>query len=151
MLSSESSRWKVAIVRRGFSAIEVTIVIGVVSVLSAIAMPAMVGVLDHMRVRAAATEIESLFGAARHVAIARDIGERGRSHRDDCFRRRSKVEAGHRNTGNLLPDRTLDRPDHRDLVGRHESKRIAGRRGAASAPNTMYVVFRLLRHIEVDD
>ncbi len=71
MLSSESSRWKVAIVRRGFSAIEVTIVIGVVSILSAIAMPAMVGVLDHMRVRAAVTEIESLFGAARHVAIAR--------------------------------------------------------------------------------
>ena len=71
MLSGESSRWKVATVRRGFSAIEVTIVIGVISVLSAIAMPAMVGLLDHMRVRAAVTEIESLFGAARHIAIAR--------------------------------------------------------------------------------
>ena len=71
MLSHGSSRWKVTTVRRGFSAIELTIVVGVVSVLSAIAMPAMVGLLDHMRVSAAVAEIESLFGAARHIAIAR--------------------------------------------------------------------------------
>lgn len=57
--------------RRAFSAIELTIVIGVVSVLSAIAMPAMTRLLDLMRVRAAVTQIESLFGAARHIAIAR--------------------------------------------------------------------------------
>ena len=57
--------------RRAFSAIELTIVIGVVSVLSAIAMPGMTKLLDHMRVRAAVTQIESLFGAARHIAIAR--------------------------------------------------------------------------------
>ena len=57
--------------RRAFSAIELTIVIGVVSVLSAIAMPGMTKLLDRMRVRAAVTQIESLFGAARHIAIAR--------------------------------------------------------------------------------
>ena len=57
--------------RRAFSAIELTIVIGVVSVLSAIAMPGMTRLLDRMRVRAAVTQIESLFGAARHIAIAR--------------------------------------------------------------------------------
>ena len=57
--------------RRAFSAIELTIVIGVVSVLSAIAMPGMTGLLDRMRVRAAVTQIESLFGAARNIAIAR--------------------------------------------------------------------------------
>ncbi|HET9637408.1 MAG TPA: GspH/FimT family pseudopilin [Gemmatimonadaceae bacterium] len=57
--------------RRAFSAIELTIVIGVVSVLSAIAMPTMTRLLDRMRVRAAVTQIEALFGAARHIAIAR--------------------------------------------------------------------------------
>ena len=57
--------------RRAFSAIEVTIVIGVVSVLSAIAMPTMTRLLDRIRVHAAVTQVESLFGAARHIAIAR--------------------------------------------------------------------------------
>lgn len=57
--------------RRGFSAIELTIVIGILGVLSAIAMPAMTRLVDRVRVRAAVTEIESLFGAARHAAIAR--------------------------------------------------------------------------------
>ncbi len=57
--------------RRGFAAIELTIVIGVLAVLSAIAMPVMASLLDRIRVRAAVTEIESLFAAARHIAIAR--------------------------------------------------------------------------------
>ena len=56
--------------RRAFSAIELTIVVGVVSILSAIAMPTMTRLLDRIRVRAAVTEIESLFAAARHIAIA---------------------------------------------------------------------------------
>jgi prepilin-type N-terminal cleavage/methylation domain-containing protein len=58
-------------VRRAFSAIELTIVVGILSVLSAIAMPAVTRLLDRVRVRAAVTEIESLFAAARHAAIAR--------------------------------------------------------------------------------
>jgi prepilin-type N-terminal cleavage/methylation domain-containing protein len=58
-------------VRRGFSAIELMVVVGVVSVLSAIAMPTMGRLLDRMRVRAAIIEIEALFSAARHAAIAR--------------------------------------------------------------------------------
>jgi type II secretory pathway pseudopilin PulG len=58
-------------VRRAFSTIELTIVIGILGVLSAIAMPAATRLLDRVRVRAAVTEIESLFGAARHAAIAR--------------------------------------------------------------------------------
>lgn len=57
--------------RRAFTAVEVTIVIGVIAVLSAIAMPTARSLLDRIRVRAAVTEIESLFGAARHIAIAR--------------------------------------------------------------------------------
>lgn len=57
--------------RRAFTAIEVTIVICILAVLSAIAMPAAGRLLDRIRVRAAVTEIESLFGAARHAAIAR--------------------------------------------------------------------------------
>lgn len=57
--------------RRAFTAIELTIVICILAVLSAIAMPAAATLLDRIRVRAAVTEIESLFGAARHAAIAR--------------------------------------------------------------------------------
>ena len=57
--------------RRAFTAVELTIVIGVLAILSAIAMPAVSGLLDRIRVRAAVTEVESLFGAARHIAIAR--------------------------------------------------------------------------------
>ena len=57
--------------RSAFTIIELTIVICVLAVLSAIAMPTATGLVDRIRVRAAVTEIESLFGAARHVAIAR--------------------------------------------------------------------------------
>lgn len=57
--------------RRAFSAIELTLVIGIFGVLSAIAMPAMTRLVDRARVRSAVTEVESLFGAARHAAIAR--------------------------------------------------------------------------------
>ncbi|HKR10375.1 MAG TPA: hypothetical protein VJS39_14365 [Gemmatimonadaceae bacterium] len=57
--------------QNAFTTIELTIVICVLAVLSAIAMPTATGLVDRIRVRAAVTEIESLFGAARHVAIAR--------------------------------------------------------------------------------
>ena len=56
--------------RRAFTAIELTIVICILAVLSAITMPAAATLLDRIRVRGAVTEIESLFGAARHAAIA---------------------------------------------------------------------------------
>src|SRR5256885_3449097 len=46
-------------------------VLGVVAILSAIAMPTATKLLDRIQVRAAVTEIESVFGAARHIAIAR--------------------------------------------------------------------------------
>ena len=61
----------VTAVRRAFTAIELTIVICILAVLSAIAMPTAASLLDRIRVRAAVIEIESLFGAARHTAIAR--------------------------------------------------------------------------------
>ena len=57
--------------RRAFTVIELTIVIAMVAILSAIVMPTAAKLLDRIRVRAAVTEIESLFGAARHIAIAR--------------------------------------------------------------------------------
>jgi Tfp pilus assembly protein FimT len=57
--------------RSAFTTIELTIVICVLAVLSAIAMPTASGLVDRIRVRAAVTEIESLFGTARHIAIAR--------------------------------------------------------------------------------
>jgi prepilin-type N-terminal cleavage/methylation domain-containing protein len=58
-------------VRRGFTVVELTIAVVVIAILSAITMPAVAGLLDRVRVRSAVTEIESLFGAARHIAIAR--------------------------------------------------------------------------------
>ena len=62
----------VRVLPRAFTAIELTIVVAVVAVLSAIAMPTATRLLDRIRVRAAVTAIESMFGAARHIAIARD-------------------------------------------------------------------------------
>jgi prepilin-type N-terminal cleavage/methylation domain-containing protein len=58
-------------VRRAFTIIELTVTICVVSILSAIAIPWARDVLDRVTVRSAATEIGSLFSAARHIAIAR--------------------------------------------------------------------------------
>ena len=63
----------VTAVRRAFTAIELLIVICILAVLSAIAVPAAATLLDRIRVRGAVTEIESLFGAARHGAIAREM------------------------------------------------------------------------------
>ncbi|HST07019.1 MAG TPA: type II secretion system protein [Gemmatimonadaceae bacterium] len=58
-------------VRNAFTLIEVTITLSILSVLSAIAMPWAGKLLDKVRVRAAVVEVESLFAAARHIAIAR--------------------------------------------------------------------------------
>jgi prepilin-type N-terminal cleavage/methylation domain-containing protein len=58
-------------VRRGFTILELTVTVCILSILSAITIPWAGGVLDRVRVRGAAVEIESVFGAARHIAIAR--------------------------------------------------------------------------------
>ena len=57
--------------RRAFTIIELTVTICVLSILSAVAIPWVGDILDRVSVRSAATEIGSLFGAARHIAIAR--------------------------------------------------------------------------------
>ena len=57
--------------RHAFTIIELTVTICVLSILSAIAIPWAGDLLDRVRVRSAVTEIGSLFGAARHIAIAR--------------------------------------------------------------------------------
>jgi len=58
-------------VRQAFTIIELTVTICILTVLSAIAIPWAGDLLDRVRVRSAATEIGSLFSAARHIAIAR--------------------------------------------------------------------------------
>jgi len=58
-------------VRRGFTILELTVTVCILSILSAIAIPWAGNVLDRVKVRGAAVDIESLFGAARHIAIAR--------------------------------------------------------------------------------
>ena len=57
--------------RRGSTIIELAVTLGILSILLAIAIPRMGEILDRVKVRSAAVEIESLFSAARHIAIAR--------------------------------------------------------------------------------
>ena len=56
---------------RGFTTIELLIVFCILSILLAISIPRGVELLDRIRVRGAANEIETAFGIARHIAIAR--------------------------------------------------------------------------------
>jgi Tfp pilus assembly protein FimT len=58
-------------VRRASTLLELTVTLGILSILSAIAIPWMGGILDRVKVRSAAVEIEYMFSAARHIAIAR--------------------------------------------------------------------------------
>jgi prepilin-type N-terminal cleavage/methylation domain-containing protein len=58
-------------VRRAFTILELTVTLCILSILSAIAIPWAGKVLDSVKVRSAGIEIESLFSAARHIAIAR--------------------------------------------------------------------------------
>jgi Tfp pilus assembly protein FimT len=58
-------------VRHAYTIIELTVTLCVLSTLSAIAIPWVGDVLDRVRVRSAVTDVQSVFGAARHIAIAR--------------------------------------------------------------------------------
>jgi len=57
--------------RAAFTLVEVTITLCIIGILSAIAVPGAGRLLDSIRVNGAVTEIGSLFGAARQLAIAR--------------------------------------------------------------------------------
>ena len=57
--------------RRGFTIIEIIVVLAISVVLFAIALPRAWIFVDGIEVRGAVTEIESLFSLARHAAIAR--------------------------------------------------------------------------------
>lgn len=57
--------------RHGFNLIEMTIVLALIGLMSAITLPRAAGFIDRIEVRGAVTEIVSLFSTARHIAIAR--------------------------------------------------------------------------------
>ena len=57
--------------RHAFTIIELTVTLCILSVLSAIAMPWAGKLLDRVHVRGGVMATESLFSAARHIAIAR--------------------------------------------------------------------------------
>lgn len=59
--------------RAAFTLVELTITLCIMSILSAIAVPGAGRLLDSIHVNAAVVEITSLFGAARHLAIARSV------------------------------------------------------------------------------
>ncbi len=56
---------------RGFTMVEITVVLAIAAVLFAIVLPKAWIFVDGIEVRGAVTEIESLFSLARHAAIAR--------------------------------------------------------------------------------
>lgn len=58
-------------VRRGTTLIELALSVAIISILSAIAYPRIGRLMDGIHVRGTATEIHSLFTAARHHAITR--------------------------------------------------------------------------------
>jgi Tfp pilus assembly protein FimT len=58
-------------VRPAFTIFELTITLCILSILSAIAIPRVGRLLDSIHVHGAATEVESLFSVARHLAISR--------------------------------------------------------------------------------
>ena len=51
--------------------LEITITLCIIAVLTAITMPQAAKLLDRIQVRGAVTDIASVFGGARHLAIAR--------------------------------------------------------------------------------
>jgi prepilin-type N-terminal cleavage/methylation domain-containing protein len=57
--------------RHAFTIVELIVVICILGVLTAIAVPWAGNLLDRVRVRGAVVEVESLFNGARHMAIAR--------------------------------------------------------------------------------
>lgn len=57
--------------RRAFTIIETTLAICLITVIGAIAAPGISRLLDAIEVREAASEVETLFSSARHLAIAR--------------------------------------------------------------------------------
>ncbi len=57
--------------RAAFTLVELTITLCIIGILSAIALPGAGRLLDSIHVNGAVVEIGSLFGAARHMAIAR--------------------------------------------------------------------------------
>ena len=57
--------------RHAFTVIELTVTVSILCILSAIAMPLAGKLLDRVQVRGAVIEVQSLFSAARHIAIAR--------------------------------------------------------------------------------
>lgn len=57
--------------RHGFTILETTLCVCLVSILTAIALPRFSRIVDAIEVRSAALAIETAFAAARHLAIAR--------------------------------------------------------------------------------
>src|SRR5947207_12847860 len=53
-------------------------------------------------------------------------------------------------TGDLLTDKALDGGDFLHILTGHDGKRIAHALGPSRTPDAMDIVFRMMRHIEVD-
>src|SRR5256885_1855531 len=117
--------------RGAFTIIELTIVICVLAVISAIAMPTATGLVDRIRVRAAVTEIESLFGAARHVAIARAM--------------QTTVEID--TAARMISVTVVGDTVRRGALGAELGVQLA----ANGSSNAVHIVLWLLRHVVVDD
>jgi len=56
--------------RRGFTLIEMTTVLALIAILATVTLPRAARLVDTIEVRGAVTEIDAMFSAARHIAIA---------------------------------------------------------------------------------
>src|SRR4026209_801505 len=60
------------------------------------------------------------------------------------------VEIIQRSARNFLADEMLDGCHFLDIFGRHDRKRIADALGATGAADAMDIIFRMVRHVEID-
>lgn len=58
--------------RSAYTLVELSVTLCILGILSAITIPRAATFLDQIRVRGAVMEIEAVFGAARHIAIAKE-------------------------------------------------------------------------------
>lgn len=120
-------------VRRGFSLIELLIVIAILTIVTAFVLPAVQGPLERSRLRSAAVDIQKAWGTARTLAIREGMamefrceldGRRWKIERaggtvkvitaDDELETPSGLTADSDPAGG--PDSADDRPDHRRLM-----------------------------------
>src|SRR5215469_8309888 len=83
--------------------------------------------------------------ATANRASAADSGFR---FKENCVEVRKILEL---QSGNFLADKMFDRLERGNFLAVHERERVADILGSAGPADTMDIIFRMLRHIVIDD